>query len=193
MFAPGGTLAHCVTWTWTSARTHLACTRASVSTHAAASNASVAPDTQVTLFHPPVTWRSILESQKAYRDPVAARYWGNSDANLALSKKINEWKKAPPHNGWLLISPPASRRYRTGFSARLTREKFVSFVQSDENIWENVSRLYWVSPGSLELCCLTPVHLSYFQLTQIKLFQRRRVCTYMCTTLMLIPVRLPED
>lgn len=33
-----------------SAKTHLACTRASVSTHAAASNASVAPDTQVALF-----------------------------------------------------------------------------------------------------------------------------------------------
>lgn len=33
-------------------------------------------------FYPPVTWGSIREPQKAYRGPVAAGYWGNSDADL---------------------------------------------------------------------------------------------------------------
>lgn len=126
--APQGTLGRCVTWTWMSVRTHLACMRVSVSTHGAGSNASVAPDTQVGLFSPPVTWRSIPEPQKAYRDPVAVRYWGNSDADLALGKKINKWMKALPHNGQLLISSSASGWYRDSFSVRLTRDKFMSLV-----------------------------------------------------------------
>lgn len=64
-------------------------------------------------------------------------------------KKINKWKKLLPHNGWLLISSPASGRYRPGFSTRLTRDKFMSLVQSDENIWENVIRFLRASRTQL--------------------------------------------
>lgn len=134
MCAPRATLGRCVTWMLMSAKTHHACTRASVSTSAAASNASVALDTQVLFFlflTPPLTWRSIRESQNAYRSSGG---WSllrqprcRTDSESKKKKERDE-SKAPPHNGWLLISAPASGRYRAGFSAQLTRDKFTSLV-----------------------------------------------------------------
>lgn len=116
--APRGILGHCVTWTWMSVRTHLACTRGSVSTHVAASNASVAPDTQVAFFFFTLQWRE--DQYESLRKLIVARWLQVTEATLmqiwAPSKKINKWMKAPPHNGRLLISLPASGRYRAGFS-----------------------------------------------------------------------------
>lgn len=83
----------------------------------------------------------------------------------------------------LLISLPASERYSACFSEKLTRDKLMSPVLSDENFSVSVSFLYFISSASLvsqRYCCFTSIHLSYFPPRRISSYFSVCVCVYTC-------------
>ena len=95
-------------------------------------------------------------------------------------------KKKSASQYLLLISPPACVRYSACLSVKLTRDKFMSPVLSDENISVSVSCLHFIISASLvsqRYCCFTSIHLSYFPLRRISSYFSARVslCVCVCT------------